>query len=56
MLAADTALEVSPSAAAGLDALFHELADALGVDGLERICVQKLVAEILAHEGADVVT
>ena len=56
MLSADAALEFRPLGPSGLDTVLDELADTLGVDGLERICIQELVAEIFAHEGAHVVT
>ena len=56
MLAADTALEVGPSAASCLDAVLYELAHTLGVDGLERIGIEDLVSEVVTHKGADIVT
>ena len=56
MLSADTALELRSLGATALDTIFHELAYTLGVDSLERICVQKLVSEIFAHECSYVIT
>ena len=56
MLSADSALEVGPLGTAALDAELNQLADTLGVDGLERIGIEDLVAEVVAHEGADIVT
>ena len=56
MLSADTALEVRPLGAASLDTEFDQFADALGVDGLERVGIEDLVAEIVTHEGPNIVT
>ena len=56
MLSADTALEVRPLGTSGLDAEVNKPSDTLGVDRLERIGVEDLVAEILTHEGSDIVT
>ena len=56
MLAADTTLEVWSLRTATLDTILYELADTLSIDGLERISVQNLVAEILTHECSNVIT
>ena len=56
MLSADTALEVRPLGTSALDTGLDKFADTLGVDCLERICIQDLVAEVLAHKGSDIVT
>ena len=45
MLSADTALEVRPLGTSGLDAEVNKPSDTLGVDRLERIGVEDLVAE-----------
>ena len=55
MLTANTALQVGTFAAAGLDTQFDELAHALDIDGLERVGIQDLVAEVVAHERSDIV-
>ena len=55
MLAADADLEVRTGAAAAFDADLDELADGTLVDGLERVGIKDLVAEVVAHEGANVV-
>ena len=55
MLTANAALQVRTLAATSLDAIFDELADTLGIDCLERIRIEDLVAQIVTHEGAHVV-
>ena len=40
----------------GLKNYLNQFAHALGVDGLERIGVEDLVAKIFTHESSDIVT
>ena len=55
MLAADTAFEIRTGLTAFLDSVVDELADCLGVEGLERIGVKNLVAEVVSHKCSDIV-
>ena len=55
VLAADAAHQVVAEGTALVHADLHQLADGLLVDGLERVGIQDLVAEVVTHEGADVV-
>ena len=55
MLTADSALEAGPMGTTGGDAVFDELAYTLDVDGLERVEIEDLVSEIVAHEGSDII-
>ncbi len=56
MLTADTAHELWSLRTSTLDTELNELADSLGIDGLEWICIEDLVSEIVTHEGTYIVT
>ena len=56
MLSADTALKVRPLRTTSLDSELNQLANTLGVDGLEWISIENLVAKLFSHEGADIIT
>ena len=56
MLTADTALEALTSLATFLDCVVNELTYRLGVESLEWVSVEDLVAEIVTHESSYVVT
>ena len=56
VLAADAAHQARAEGTALVHADLHQLADGLGVDGLERVGVENLVPEVVAHEGTDVIT
>ena len=55
MLAADADLQVRAGAASSVDTDFDKFSDSLRVDGLERIRIENLVAEVVAHECSDVI-
>ena len=56
VLTTDTALQGRTAAATTVHTHLDQLADGLGVDGLERIGIQDLVTQVVTHEGADIVT
>ena len=55
MLAADADLQVRTGTASSVDTDFKELPDSFLVNGLERIRIEDLVAEVVAHESSYVI-
>src|SRR5262249_47660947 len=55
VLAADADLDVVPAGPAALDPNFHQLADALEVDRLERVARHNVVFDVIADEAAVIV-
>ena len=55
VLAADTHFQFRVSAPSALYAYIYQLADRLYVDSLERVGIEKLVLQVVVHEGTDVV-
>ena len=56
MLTADTTHKLRALAATCRDSVLYETAHTLDVDGLEWICIENLVSEIVTHKCTYVVT